>query len=116
MQNVLQIAWLIPILPLLGFVINGLGRKVLSKSLTSFIGCGVILFSFVLSIWVFWQVKNGNTYVANYFDFISVRSLHISFALQVDQLSSLFLLIITGVGFLIHVYSTSYMHAESREH
>ena len=116
MQNVLQIAWLIPLLPLLGFVINGLGRKVLSKSLISIIGCGVVLFSFVLSIWVFLQVKSGNTHVANYFDFISVRSLHISFAFQVDQLSSIFLLIITGVGFLIHVYSTSYMHGERSEH
>jgi NADH-quinone oxidoreductase subunit L len=116
MQNVLQIVWLIPFLPLLGFLINGLGRKVLSKSLISIIGCGVVLASFVLSIWVFLQVKNGNIYTANYFDFISVRSLHIPFAFQIDQLSTIFLLIITGVGFLIHVYSTSYMHEETSEH
>ena len=43
-------------------------------------------------------------------------SLHIPFAFQIDQLSSIFLLIITGVGFLIHVYSTSYMHEEKTEH
>jgi len=116
MQNVLQISWLIPMLPLLGFLINGLGRKTLSKSLIGIIGCGVVLLSFVLSIGVFLQVKNGNTLVADYFDFISVRSLHIPFAFQVDQLSSLFLLIITGVGFLIHVYSVSYMHEETPEH
>ncbi len=58
------------------------------------------------------QVKDGNTHVANYFDFITVGTLKIPFAFQIDQLSSLFLLIITGVGFLIHVYSTSYMHEE----
>jgi len=116
MSNVLNIVYLIPLLPLLGFLINGLGRKSLSKSLISVIGCGVVLASFALSIWVFLQVKNGNTYVANYFDFISVGSLHIPFAFQIDQLSSVFLLIITGVGFLIHVYSTSYMHHETQEH
>ncbi len=116
MQNVLQIVYLIPLLPLIGFLINGLGRKHLSKSMISVVGCGTILASFVLSIWVFLQVKDGNTHVANYFDFISVGALKIPFAFQVDQLSSLFLLIITGVGFLIHVYSTGYMKEEKTEH
>lgn len=54
--------------------------------------------------------------MANYFDFISVHSLRVPFAFQIDQLSAIFLLIITGVGFLIHVYSTSYMHEEATEH
>ena len=116
MQNVLQIVYLIPLLPLFGFLINGLGRKQLSKSAIGIIGSGVILASFVLSIWVFLQVKGGNTHEAQYFDFISVGSLKIPFAFKIDQLSSLFLLIITGVGFLIHVYSTSYMHEEKTEH
>ncbi len=116
MKNVLEIVWLIPFLPLLGFLINGLGRKPLSKSLISVVGCGVVFVSFIVSIWVFIQVKNGNTHVANYFDFISVASLKVPFAFQIDQLSAIFLLIITGVGFLIHVYSTSYMHEESKEH
>src|SRR5438876_3840516 len=116
MKNVLEIVWLIPLLPFLGFLINGLARKILSKPLVSIIGCGVVLASFALSIWVFLQVKSGNTHTANYFDFISVQSLHIPFAFQIDQLSVIFLLIITGVGFLIHVYSTSYMHEESSEH
>src|SRR5215510_3775321 len=116
MQNVLQIAWLIPLFPLLGFLINGLGRKSLSKSAIGVIGSGVILASFIMSVWVFLQVKGGNTHVAQYFDFINVTGLRIPFAFQIDQLSSLFLLIITGVGFLIHVYSTSYMHEEKTEH
>ncbi len=117
MQNALQIVYLIPLLPLIGFLINGLGRKHLSKSLVSVIGSGVILASFAMSIWVFMQVKGMTTpYVAHYFDFIKVGDLKIPFAFQVDQLSSLFLLIITGVGFLIHVYSTSYMHKEKQEH
>jgi NADH-quinone oxidoreductase subunit L len=117
MKNVLELVYLIPLLPLIGFLINGLGRNHLSKSAISVIGSGVILASFVLSIFVFLQAKEMTTpYVANYFDFIRVGKLTIPFAFQIDQLSSLFLLIITGVGFLIHVYSTSYMHEEKSEH
>ena len=116
MQNALQLVYLIPLLPLIGFLVNGLGRKYLSKSLTAVIGSGVILAAFAISIWVFLQVKNGNTHTADYFNFISVGNLVIPFAFQIDQLSSLFLLIITGVGFFIHVYSTSYMQEEKPEH
>ena len=116
MNNVLQIVYLIPLLPLIGFLINGLGRKHLSKPAISIIGSGVILASFVLSIWVFMQVKGGNTHVAHYFDFIKAGNFVIPFDFKIDQLSSIFLLIITGVGFLIHVYSTAYMHEEKTEH
>jgi len=116
MNNVLDIVYLIPLLPLIGFLINGLGRKQLSKTLIGIIGSGVILASFVLSIWVFMQVRGGNTHEAHYFDFITVGSLKIPFSFKIDQLSSLFLLIITGVGFLIHVYSTAYMKEEKAEH
>lgn len=116
MNNVLQLVWLIPLLPLIGFLINGLLRKQLSKSLTSVIGSGVILGSFVVSLLIFLQVKQGHTAVVNLFDFISVGKLSIPFSFQVDQLSSIFLLIITGVGFLIHVYSAAYMHEEEGQH
>ncbi|CAN5737908.1 NADH-quinone oxidoreductase subunit L [soil metagenome] len=112
MNNILQIVWLIPVLPLIGFLINGLGRKSLSKSLAGIVGSGVILGSFLISLFVFFSVKDGNTHVAHYFDFINITKLKVGFDFQVDQLSSIFLLIITGVGFLIHVYSTSYMHDE----
>lgn len=116
MDNVLDIVYLIPLLPLIGFLINGLGRKRLSKTVISLVGCGVILAAFALSIWVFLQVKSGNNHDVHYFDFINVGSLRIPFAFKIDQLSSIFLLIITGVGFLIHVYSTAYMHGEKTEH
>jgi NADH-quinone oxidoreductase subunit L len=112
MNNTLQLVWLIPFLPLVGFLINGLGRKQLSKTLVGLIGSGVILASFLISVFAFLQVKSGNTAVITFFKFINTDSLHINFAFQIDQLSSLFLLIITGIGFLIHVYSTSYMHDE----
>ncbi len=116
MKNVLHLTYLVPLLPLIGFLINGLGRKHLSKGVIGFIGSAVIFASFAISVWIFLQVKGGNTYVAEYFPFITAGDLRIPFAFQVDQLSSIFLLIITGIGFLIHVYSTSYMHEEKTEH
>jgi len=116
MKNALELSYLIPLFPLIGFLIIGLGRKYLSRSLTGIIGSGVILFSFLISVWIFFQVKEGNSGVVEYFNFISAGSLKIPFSFQVDALSSLFLLIITGVGFLIHVYSASYMHHESKDH
>jgi NADH-quinone oxidoreductase subunit L len=110
---------LIPLLPFLGFLINGLGRKYLSKGLVGIIGSGTVLASFIISFTIF---LNKDYSTVQYFNFITVNSfkgssaLTIPFAFQIDQLSTLFLLIITGVGFLIHVYSTSYMHEEKREH
>ena len=112
MNNVLQMVWLIPVLPLIGFLINGLGRKQVSKTMAGIIGSGTVFISFLISVAVFYSVKAGNTHVAHYFDFINITALKIGFDFQIDQLSSIFLLIITGVGFLIHVYSTSYMHNE----
>ncbi len=104
--------WLIPVLPLIGFLINGLGRKQVSKTMAGIIGSGTVFLSFLISTYVFFSVKSGNSHVAHYFDFINITALKIGFDFQIDQLSSIFLLIITGVGFLIHVYSTSYMHDE----
>ncbi len=116
MSNILHLIWLVPLFPLAGFLINGLGRKSMSKSLIGIVGCGMILASFVVSLLIFIEVRKGNTQVVNLFDFISYDKVHIPFSFLADQLSSLFLLIITGVGFLIHVYSTSYMHEEPNEH
>lgn len=113
-----KLVYLIPLLPLIGFLINGLGRKSLSKAATTFIGSGVIFVSFLISGYLFFQVKNngGSLAVPSLFSFIQSGSLSIDFAFKVDALSSLFLLIITGIGFLIHVYSSSYMHEESDDH
>src|SRR5262245_28460183 len=107
-----KLVFLVPLFPLIGFVINGLLRKQLSKSLIGIIGSGMILASFVVSLMLFNDVRNGNGGTAVLFDFISFDKIHIPFAFLVDQLTAVYLLIITGVGFLIHVYSTAYMHEE----
>jgi NADH-quinone oxidoreductase subunit L len=109
-----KLIYLVPLFPLVGFLVNGLGRKALSRSLVSFVGVGSVLASFVVSLMIFLEVKQpGFTpQVITLFDFIKTGKIDIPFAFQVDQLSSLFLLIITGVGTLIHLYSTAYMHEE----
>ena len=117
-MNSIQLIYLIPLLPFVGFLINGLARNALSKSLVSIIGSGVIFLSFLLSVVVFLNVRDEGfiPQVISYFEFINAGKIKVDFAFQIDQLSSLFLLIITGVSFLIHVYSTSYMKEESAPH
>ncbi|MEO6583509.1 MAG: NADH-quinone oxidoreductase subunit L, partial [Ferruginibacter sp.] len=112
MRNVFDFVWLIPVLPLAGFFILGFMRNQLSKSAAAVIGCATVLASFIISVLVFFSVTNGNTQVLHYFNFIQLRTLTLGFDFKIDQLSSLFLLVITGVGFLIHVYSSAYMHEE----
>lgn len=102
--------YLVPLFPLLGFLINGLFWKSMPKQMGSIIASLMILASFCVSLGLFFDVKNGLGGTKVLFDFIQSGNLNIPFAFQVDELSSLFLLIITGIGFLIHVYSTSYMH------
>ena len=102
--------WLIPILPLAGFVINGIGRNTLSKGVIGFLGSLVVLISFGLSLAVFFQVKSTGTPInVTIYDWFAVGDFHFPFAFLIDQLSSIMLLIVTGVGFLIHLYSVGYM-------
>jgi NADH-quinone oxidoreductase subunit L len=107
----IQLVYLVPMFPLIGFLINGLGWKSMPKQAAGFLASLMILASFAVSLGIFFEVKGGvaDTTVP-LFNFIHAGKLMIPFAFKVDALSSLFLLIITGVGFLIHVYSTSYMH------
>ena len=102
--------WLIPVLPLAGFIINGLGRNTLSKKMIGFIGSFLVLVSFGLSVAAFLQVRESGPINVTLYDWIQVEYFKIPFAFLIDQLSSLMLLIITGVGFLIHLYSIGYMH------
>jgi NADH-quinone oxidoreductase subunit L len=112
----IQLVWLVPLLPLIGFLINGLFRKQLSKALVGIVGSGTVLGSFIVSLMIFFEINGmGNTFAGQevfLFDFISAGTLRLPFSFWVDQLSSVFLLVITGVGFLIHVYSTGYMHED----
>jgi NADH-quinone oxidoreductase subunit L len=102
---------LIPLLPLLGFLINGIGFRTIPKGAVGIIGSLAVIGSFALSLIAFNAfVAAGSTpFVLPLFDWITVGDLNIPFSFQIDQLSLLMLMIITGVGSLIHIYSIGYM-------
>jgi len=102
--------------PLVGFLFNGLGRNFWSKKTVAYKATGYILASFIFSILAFMNVQEQGAITVHYFDFIHTSSLVIPFDFKVDALSSLFLLVITGVGTLIHLYSTAYMKDEEAPH
>ena len=107
----IKLVWLVPLLPLIGFLIIGLFGKKISKGLVSIIGCGSILGAFAISLSIFFQLigQAEKSVTIDLFSWISAGKLSIPFSFLIDPLSSLFLLIITGIGFLIHLYSTGYM-------
>ena len=111
----IDLIWLIPLLPLAGFLLNGIGRNMLPKSLVGLIGSGVVLVSFLLSCGVFAdvyaarQAGESAVFTQSVFEWITAGDLNISLSFLVDPLSAIMLLIVTGIGFLIHVYSIGYM-------
>ncbi len=115
-MDAIQLIYLVPLLPLIGCLINGIARNTLSKTMVGILGSAVVFISFCISVLIFFEVSKEGFVTQNihYFNFIHVSKLIIPFEFQVDQLTSLFLLIITGVGFLIHVYSISYMKDETQ--
>jgi NADH-quinone oxidoreductase subunit L len=102
--------------PLVGFLLNGLGRNIWSKKIVATQATGYIFASFVFSLIAFWNVQEQGAITVHYFDFINTSTVNIPFDFRVDALSSLFLLVITGVGTLIHLYSSAYMHEETAPH
>ncbi len=106
--------WLAPALALLGFVLNGALALTRPKATTlvSVIGVGVLVASFVVALGVFRSFAGLHAeepVVFRYWSWIPVGTLQVDFALQVDQLSSVMLLVVTGVGSLIHLFSVGYM-------
>jgi NADH-quinone oxidoreductase subunit L len=110
-----DLVYLVPLFPLIGFLINGLFWKSMPKKVSGFLASTAMLASFAVSLAIFFEIKGNPAAggIVHLFDFIRSGTVNIPFAFQVDALSSLFLLIITGVGFLIHVYSTAYMHDDA---
>jgi NADH-quinone oxidoreductase subunit L len=104
-------------LPLAGFLINGLfGRRLKSELLVGIIGSATVGIGFVIAVLTFIEMLGmppaDRVFIVELFNWISTGGLSVSFAYQMDQLSVLMMLIVTGVGFLIHVYSIGYMHGD----
>lgn len=108
---------LLTLFPLLGFVVLGLfGKRLKHEKLIGAIGSGAIFLSFVVAVALFCDLvqkpEESRSYVSTVYTWIATGSFSADVAYRVDQLSVLFALIITGVGFLIHVYSIGYMHGD----
>jgi len=110
----INLVWLIPVFPLIGFLIIGLANRKLSKNLAGAIGSGSVLGSFLVVLTLLFPMINGSLKATTItcFDWITVGSLNIPFSFLIDPLSVTMMTIITGVGFLIHVYSIGYMHED----
>jgi NADH-quinone oxidoreductase subunit L len=105
------------IFPLAGFLINGIfGRKIKNEKVIGWIGSGVIGISFFISLLSFLDTlalpADDRQTIVNLFNWMTVGNLNISFSYQVDQLSLVMAMIVTGVGFIIHIYSIGYMHGD----
>ncbi len=107
---------LIPLLPFFGFLINGLLGRRLPKAVVSFVALAFPCVSFLLVLHVAYLAWSGSLPLPwtepNAPTWISVGAFHVDFGSVIDQLSLVMLLIVTGVGFLIHIYSVGYMHDE----
>ena len=134
----LDYIWLIPLLPVLGFAINGLfgifkvgltGQRP-SKPFVYWVACGTVFLAFLLSVACVWELvqrePERRLVEQEIFAWIpgsehtvirtmegELAKLHVSWGVQLDPLSAVMILVVTGVGFLIHVYSIGYMYEES---
>jgi NADH-quinone oxidoreductase subunit L len=103
---------LVPLFPLIGFLVNGLGFRKIPNSAAGVISVASAAASFVVSLLLFSAFSSGNSqpFTAVLFEWATVGSLKIQFSYLIDQLSLLMLMVVTGVGTLIHIYSVGYMY------
>jgi len=105
--------FLIPLLPLIGFLVNGLLIGRLSRPMISLVACGSVGLSFLLSIAAFFELRTlapeAREITQILCGWISADLFHVNIAFLLDPLSAVMILTVTGVGFLIHVYSVGYM-------
>jgi NADH-quinone oxidoreductase subunit L len=99
----------IVLFPLLGVLFNLFLGPRLGRKAVNWVAPGVVFVSFLFSFAAFLQLPNGGALVDTLFPWITSGNFHVDFALRVDPLSATMILVVTGVGFLIHVYSTGYM-------
>jgi NADH-quinone oxidoreductase subunit L len=110
---------LIPLLPFLGFLINAVAGRRLSKSVSGGLATAAMGLSFGVSAAVVWEllrlepVGGVRAIEETVFTWLSSGTLEVPLAFRVDPLAAVMILVVTGIGTLIHLYSTAYMHDES---
>jgi NADH-quinone oxidoreductase subunit L len=105
-------AWLIPLFPLLSFLILLLFGKRL-KEASTYVGILLTLASLVYSVLVLFERFTSPTYTTK-FDWLTIGDIHITAGFEVNQLNALMLVIVSLVSFLVHTYSKGYMHGDER--
>jgi NADH-quinone oxidoreductase subunit L len=114
---ILDNLWIIPLLPLLGSAINGLFGKKFANKIVNGVAVGSTGLAFLIALEAvreFFQLTPERVpFVRQYFSWIVAGNFRAGFDLQIDQLTVIMLLVVTGVGWLIHIYSTGYMAHES---
>jgi NADH-quinone oxidoreductase subunit L len=109
----IELVWLIPLFPLSGFLITGLNFRRLPVKFSGWLASAMVLVSFLLSIIVFKDLSAGDPATTiTIAEWIRAGDINLPFEFLVDQLSAVMMLIITGVGLLIHIYSIGYMHGD----
>ena len=113
----LQLTAYAVLLPFIGFLFNGLvGRRLHNEAVAAAVGCATVGAGFVVACLGFVQLAGlppgARTVTLDLFTWIAAGAFRADVAFQVDQLSIVMMLIVTGVGFLIHVYSAGYMHGD----
>lgn len=102
--------WLVPLFPLIGFLLIAFNFRRFNGNTAGIIASVMVLIPFLVSLLLFSEILGGaEAKTVELFSWISLQNLSIPFSFLVDRLSVLMLLIVTGVGFLIHVYSIGYM-------
>ncbi len=108
--------WIIPLLPLTGAAINGLLGKRFPKPVVNAIALGSTAAAFAYALWVAVQFAglpaDQIPHIERYATWMTAGTFSAEYGIYLDQLSLVMLLIVTGVGFLIHVYSVGYMEHE----
>ena len=104
---------LLVLTPFVGFLFNVFLGKKAGKTISGAIGTIAVAISFVMSVYFFMQLNTtGKPITVTLFDWIQIGKLKVDFGILLDQLSLLWLLFVTGIGSLIHLYSISYMHED----
>ena len=108
----LKLVWLVPVLPLVGVLVNGIfGHWI--KARAHILGVGTTALSCLVAFLIFLQVGGGQTLNWDVYSWVAVGPFHATVGFQVDPLSAMMMLVVTFVGFVIHVYSVGYMHGDA---
>ncbi|AYN06684.1 NADH-quinone oxidoreductase subunit L [Flavobacterium sp. 140616W15] len=112
-----NLALVLVLAPFLGFLINVFFGKSLGKTVSGAIGTLSVVVSFAVSIYFFLQINQTQQPISiSLFEWIQISNFKVDLGFLLDQLSLLWLLFVTGIGSLIHLYSISYMHDDEKMH